>query len=74
MKKVILLIIPLVLLGVLALVSAMGIRPASELEMETLQRGTLSTVIDVDGVVQSNQSALLLWKISGEIDQVCSAR
>ncbi|MCJ7700153.1 MAG: efflux RND transporter periplasmic adaptor subunit [Anaerolineales bacterium] len=70
MKKVIPLLILLVLVGVFALASAMGSRPAVELETETLQRGTLSTVIDVDGVVQSSQSALLFWNVSGEIDQV----
>ncbi len=68
MKKVIPLLILLVLVGIFALVSAMGSRPAVELEMETLQRGTLSTVIDADGVVQSSQSALLFWNVSGEID------
>jgi HlyD family secretion protein len=42
----------------------------SELEVETIRRGTLSAFVEANGVVQSNQSALLLWKIPGEVREV----
>jgi len=39
-------------------------------ETELIERGTLTTVVEADGIVQSNQSALLFWKVSGEVDVV----
>jgi HlyD family secretion protein len=40
------------------------------LETALLQRGDLQVTVDADGVVSSNQTALLAWKTSGTVDQV----
>lgn len=55
-------------------VSAIGQRQASELlgsiETFTVERGPLVSFIEADGVVRSEQSAILVWEISGEVSQV----
>jgi len=40
------------------------------LETETVQRGSLSSVVGATGVVRSNQSAYLVWKVNGQVEQV----
>jgi HlyD family secretion protein len=40
------------------------------LETVALQRGDLKIMVDADGTVRSNQTALLRWKTSGTVDQV----
>lgn len=42
----------------------------SRYETEQIEQGTLTTVVEADGVVQSKQSAMLFWKVSGEVDEV----
>jgi HlyD family secretion protein len=42
----------------------------SSYETELIERGTLTTVVEANGIVQSNQSALLFWKVSGEVGSV----
>jgi HlyD family secretion protein len=75
MKKALLIltVITLVALGVVGIGLAMGEQQADKLagyETEQVQRETLFTIIEANGVVQSNQSALLLWKTSGEVETV----
>jgi len=75
MKKalIILTVITLIALGVVAVGLVMGVRQASQLggyETEQIERETLFTVVEANGVVQSNQSAILLWKIPGEVETV----
>ncbi len=41
-----------------------------ELQLYTVQRGDLSIRVDGNGVVSSNQSAVLTWKIPGEVQEV----
>jgi HlyD family secretion protein len=41
-----------------------------ELETEPISRGTLSIVVQENGLLKSNQSAILYWKIPGEIKDV----
>jgi len=43
---------------------------ANEYETETIERGNLSSIVEASGTVQSNQSALLFWKISGKVAAV----
>ncbi len=40
------------------------------LETAAVQRGDLRITVDADGAVRSNQTALLMWKTSGTVDQV----
>ncbi len=55
-------------------VSAIGQRQVSELlgsiETVTVERGRLVSFIEADGVVRSDQSATLVWEISGEVSKV----
>jgi len=43
---------------------------SSTFETETIRRGAFSSMVEVNGVVQPSQSALLFWKISGEVKDV----
>jgi HlyD family secretion protein len=43
------------------------------LETAILQRGDLEITVDADGILRSNQSALLAWKTSGTVDKVQAA-
>ena len=75
MKKalIILTLITLVALGFVGFGLAMGERQANqfaEYETEQIERETLFTIVEANGVVQSNQSALLVWKIPGEVETV----
>ena len=40
------------------------------LETEAIRRDSLSSVVGATGTVRSNQSADLVWKVSGQVDQV----
>lgn len=42
----------------------------ANLETESVQRGTLSSTVGATGTVRANQSAYLIWKISGQVEQV----
>jgi HlyD family secretion protein len=42
----------------------------ADLETETVQQGTLSSSVGATGLVRANQNAYLVWKISGQVDQV----
>ena len=42
----------------------------ANLETESVQRGTLSSTVGATGAVRANQSAYLIWKISGQVEQV----
>ena len=44
-----------------------------DLETESIRRASLSSVVGATGTVRSNQSAHLLWKVSGQVDQVIPA-
>lgn len=75
MKKntIIFTVIILVALGTVAFILSglgKGVDLASEFETESIKRGTLSSFVEADGIVQSNQSALLFWKTSGKIDEI----
>lgn len=75
MKKalIILTLITLVALGFVGFGLAMGEQQANqfaEYETEQIERETLFTIVEANGVVQSNQSALLVWKIPGEVETV----
>jgi HlyD family secretion protein len=75
MKKAILIptIIALVAVGFIALGLIMGESQANrlnEFETEVIDRGTLFNTIDSNGIVVSNQSSLLFWKITGEVGNV----
>jgi HlyD family secretion protein len=41
-----------------------------DLETETVRRASLSSVVGATGTLRSNQSAYLLWKVPGQVDQV----
>jgi len=75
MKKAILIptIIALVAVGLIVFGLIIGEAQANRLtqyETEVLDIGTLYNTIDSSGVVVSNQSALLFWKITGEVGNV----
>ena len=40
------------------------------LETEAIRRGSLSSAVGATGTVRSNQSADLIWKVSGQVDQI----
>lgn len=40
------------------------------LETEAIRRDSLSSVVGATGTVRSNQSADLVWKVSGQVDQI----
>jgi len=40
------------------------------LETEAIRRDSLSSVVGATGTVRSNQSADLIWKVSGQVDQI----
>ncbi len=42
----------------------------SEFETEVIKRGSLFSIVEANGIVQSNQSALLFWKIPGQVSEV----
>ena len=67
-------VLALVLLLVAGLLALGGLRQnqiaLAGLETALLQRGDLQVTVDADGVVRSNQTALLAWKTSGTVDQV----
>ena len=42
----------------------------SNYETERVELGTITTVVEADGFVQSDQSAMLFWKIPGEVGEV----
>ena len=42
----------------------------ASLETAAVTRGDLRIAVDADGAVRSNQTALLMWKTSGTVDQV----
>jgi len=74
MKKTIIIIsvIIVIALGAFAFMNVSAQRNAAavleNLETEPVQRGALSSVIGATGSVRSNQSAYLLWKVSGQVD------
>jgi HlyD family secretion protein len=75
MKKntIIFAIIVLAVLGFVAFILpglGKGVDLAGEFETESVKRGTLSSVVEADGIVQSNQSALLFWKIPGKVGEI----
>jgi HlyD family secretion protein len=76
MKKIILIIsiIAVILVGAFFLFgwfSQQQVNALMEnLETESIQMGTLSSAVGATGIVRSNQSAYLLWKIPGQVDQV----
>jgi len=45
----------------------------SEFDIEPVQRGDLQLTITADGLVRSNQTALLVWKTSGTVEQGMAA-
>jgi len=78
MKKIIWIIVVLALLvvGWFALRAFQGARLDSALigmQTEALQRGDLQLSVAADGLVRSNQTALLVWKTSGTVEQGVSA-
>jgi HlyD family secretion protein len=75
MKKntIIFTVIILTVLGFVAFILpglGKGVDLAGEIETESIKRGTLSSVVEADGIVQSNQSALLFWKIPGKVGDI----
>ena len=76
MKKIILTIsiIAVILIGAFLLFGWFSQRAVNSimagLETETVQQGTLSSTVGASGVVQSNQSAYLVWKVSGQVGEV----
>jgi HlyD family secretion protein len=42
----------------------------SSYETETIERTTLTTFVEANGKVLSNQSAILFWKVSGKVGEV----
>jgi HlyD family secretion protein len=42
----------------------------NEFETEVVERGTLYSHVETNGYVTSNQTALLFWKITGEVDNI----
>jgi HlyD family secretion protein len=72
-KTIILTVIILAALGLVAFGlfgSGRGAGFANDFETETIERGTLSSIVEANGIVQSNQTALLFWKISGKVDEM----
>ena len=78
MKKfrLITIVIIAILAGALAFITWRARQNANailaSLETEAIQRGSLSSAVGATGTVRSNQSANLVWKVSGQIDQVLS--
>jgi len=76
MKKIILTIsiIAIILIGAFLLLGWFSQRQVAalieNLETETIQQNSLSSVVGATGTVRSNQSAYLVWKIPGQVDQV----
>ena len=62
--------IGLILIGVWQLERVEQSKLLDELQLYTVQRGDLSIQVDGNGVVSSNQSAALTWKITGEVKEV----
>ena len=71
---IIIAVVLVLFVGVFIAVAAIGQRQASALmesiETVTVERGPLVSFIEADGVVRSEQSAILVWEISGEVSQV----
>jgi HlyD family secretion protein len=65
---IILVAIGIIAYGVLGL--RRGVVLASEVETETIEMGNLLSVVEANGIVQSNQSTVLFWKIPGKVDTV----
>ena len=42
----------------------------ADLETEAVRRDSLSSMVSATGTVRSNQSAELVWKVSGQVDQI----
>lgn len=63
-----LIILVLVGLGIFRIGSSE--RFATQYELETIQLGNLSRIVESSGTIHSNQSALLFWKISGKVANV----
>ena len=75
MKKVVIVltIILLVIVGFISVglfLGEMQDKTLSQYETETLELGTIYRKVEADGVVTSNQTSLLFWKISGEVANV----
>lgn len=48
----------------------MGANSQAELQTEAARQGELNVTVDADGVVRSNQSAILVWQTSGLVNEV----
>ncbi len=76
MKKIIIIIsvVAIIAISAFVLMNLSAQRNATAisdgLETEIVQRGALSSVVGATGTVRSNQSADLLWKVSGQVDQI----
>jgi len=75
MKKVII-ILTIILLVAVGFVTAGLIigeiqqNAVDKYETEDLDRGTIYQKVEADGIVTSNQTSMLFWKIKGEVDDV----
>jgi len=47
-----------------------GANSQAELQTEAARQGELNVTVDADGVVRSNQSAILVWHTSGMVNEV----
>ena len=76
MKKLIIIIsiIAVFLVGGLFLSRQLAQRQISalmaDLETEAIQQGVLSSAVEATGTARANQSAYLIWKTAGKVDQV----
>lgn len=75
MKKALLIltIITFVAIGFVAVGIFMGesqVAKLNEFDTEVIERGTLYSRVETDGYVTSNQTALLFWKITGEVGNI----
>lgn len=50
-----------------------GANSQAELQTEAARQGELNVTVDADGVVRSNQSAVLVWRTSGTVHEVNAA-
>jgi HlyD family secretion protein len=71
---IILSVVVVIIVGAFFFISAQAQRNIAatleNLETESIRRGSLSSVVGATGIVRSNQSAYLVWKINGQVEQV----